>query len=199
MKMPRFTAEASLYKTSEHYQMATSFTQTGEAVIPQFWFPPPLCTYDTCMAKIDCGADPLIDCKVIGKTSQRCCSWFGSTVCMTVGCPEYCLEKKANWLADCNEAAPGAEEWCSNRAEQLYKHCSQSGEWFVAPPSASCYQNKQDWIYYLKEKYNLDTPEDCKKPDSSPYCNSIIYDLIVWKAEELYIQCLDTGVWKTPS
>jgi hypothetical protein len=135
MNLPSFTAEATLYKSSGRYHMAARSTPTGLAVVPQYWFPPPLCTYDTCINKWDCGADPVIDCKVIGKTSQRCCSWLGlPTECTTVGCPAYCLEKKANWLADCKKAAPDTdiEPWCSAEGENHYKHCQATGEWPVA-------------------------------------------------------------------
>ncbi|CAN5767502.1 hypothetical protein BH20PSE1_BH20PSE1_23930 [soil metagenome] len=42
MNMPRFTAEASLYKTSEHYQFVASWIEGtgGQGIIPQQDFIP---------------------------------------------------------------------------------------------------------------------------------------------------------------
>jgi hypothetical protein len=40
MKMPGFTAEVSLYKTSERYQLAAGYTDPAgrQVVIPQAWY-----------------------------------------------------------------------------------------------------------------------------------------------------------------
>jgi hypothetical protein len=41
MNIPGFTAEASLYRESEHYRMAEAHTQDDGAIQPAYW--PPQC------------------------------------------------------------------------------------------------------------------------------------------------------------
>jgi hypothetical protein len=141
MNMPGFTAEATLYQTSRHYRLAASFAQTGEAVVPQQWFPEPTCTYGTCFPEYDLGADPLIR-KVVSWHSLRCCSYFGLfEECELVDCPKlqlewpdappsnYCYQQRSKWISKCVAAAPYAATKCNAMGNKLYKQCLETGVW----------------------------------------------------------------------
>ncbi len=79
MNMPRYTAEASLYQTSEHYQMiGTQAGSTGQ-VVPAI---PPCrnCDYicDLCLRRgVACGACRLCD---IGNCDPAPAGWGGPTM-----------------------------------------------------------------------------------------------------------------------
>jgi hypothetical protein len=112
------------------------------------------------------------------------------TVCTTVGCPDYCAEKKAEWTADCNNAAPEAWQWCYKHGEEAYKYCQGTGEWPAKVPPASCYTEMQKWLYYWTK---VGAPVD---PPDTPLEDAIL-KAIRAHAKQLYIQCLDTGVWSS--
>jgi hypothetical protein len=92
MTMPGFTAETSLYTTSEVYELsAVGFVSAGrQEIVPQA---PPgpwpdwkiKCTYGPCYPIFNC-VDPL-GCEVVGYTRQRCCYLYGISLgCKWVSC-----------------------------------------------------------------------------------------------------------------
>lgn len=79
MSIPGFTAEISLFKISDRYNIKTAWVGAGgQTVVPQapIGFPslPYKCIYGPCLPILNC-VDPL-GCKVVGYRRQRCC-YFG--------------------------------------------------------------------------------------------------------------------------